>query len=99
MLVVILIIFDCSYLVRALWDRYGVIKITSGLGICISQIMCGAVFDLMPLSLILYFHAKNFLLIQRKPSSSQVTAMRAAYRARINTLMTQEDSNSSLWIG
>ena len=60
---IILIVFDLTYLLRAGWDHkaFGaetLFVIFSG------TILLGVIFDIIPLSLIFYFHYKNFRIIE-----------------------------------
>ena len=58
-LLTILIIFDLTYIVRAIWDNVFNGQIEAAMARTITTILCGAVFDLMPTALILLLHSKN----------------------------------------
>ena len=57
----ILILFDLSYVFRGIYDYYLISTLTLyKLAGAIMNIMCPAVFDFMPMTLILFFHYRNF---------------------------------------
>ena len=60
---IILIVFDLTYLLRAGWDHWG-FEAESLFVIFSVTILLGVIFDIIPLSLIFYFHYKNFRIIE-----------------------------------
>ena len=56
---IILSIFDVTYLLRAGWD-YNCFGIQTIFGIWVGSLCLSVVFDIMPLSLIMLFHYRNF---------------------------------------
>ena len=58
-----LVLFDSTYALRLVWNLLSISKLPETqtfLFITLNLLLSGLVFDLVPIALILYFHAKNF---------------------------------------
>lgn len=65
-LLCILIIFDSTYLCRAVWDatQFGLTNKGDGFAVSMFSITLGLLFDVIPIGFILLFHYKNFSLAE-----------------------------------
>lgn len=83
-LATILIIFDCTYLLRAVWDatRFGLSQ--DPFAVSVFSISLGFFFDVIPIGLVLLFHYRNFSVaeVEQIPSSEN-TSPRSEYRQPI----------------
>ena len=61
----ILIIFDLSFVLRAVYNEIYIRLEIDGFKGSVSNILSTSIFDLIPISLILYYHMKNFKTIKR----------------------------------
>lgn len=67
----ILVIFDLSFVLRAVYNEiYVALNLDDTVGY-ITSILSGSIFDCMPISLILYYHMKNFKAIKPVEAEKQ----------------------------
>lgn len=62
-LLAILIIFDLSFILRATYNEIYVRSEFAYFTACLTNILSGSIFDLLPISLILFIHNHNFKTI------------------------------------
>ena len=98
----ILIIFDFSYAVRAVWDAIAPDILSHGVGIVLLQFTISfPVCDYLPIMCILFFHTRNFKLIKfqklDQDASSQIEGENLSQATPIearSTLLQLEVANS-----
>ena len=60
----ILIIFDLSFILRAIFDSFLVTKAVDKFFLSVINIFSALIFDILPICLILFFHTQNFQTIK-----------------------------------